>query len=78
MDKEQLKAQPTGKRAERVPVWKKPLLTVTEAAEHTGIGKHKLYEMTEDNDCDFVLWNGSKRMIKRERFEAYLMKSFSI
>ncbi len=38
----------------------------------------KLYEMTEDNDCDFVLWNGSKRMIKRERFEAYLMKSFSI
>ena len=55
MDKEQLKAQPTGKRAERVPVWKKPLLTVTEAAEYTGIGKHKLYEMTEDNDCDFVL-----------------------
>ena len=37
MDKEQLKAQPTGKRAERVPVWKKPLLTVTEAAEYTGI-----------------------------------------
>lgn len=78
MDKEQLKAQPKGKRAEGVPVWKKPLLTVTEVAEYTGIGKHKLYEMTEDNDCNFVLWNGSKRMIKRERFEAYLMKSFSI
>lgn len=41
-------------------------------------GVDLLPSMTEDNDCDFVLWNGSKRMIKRERFEAYLMKSFSI
>ena len=38
----------------------------------------KLYEMTADRNCDFVLWNGNKRMIKREQFEAYLKKSYSI
>ncbi len=51
MDKEQLKAQPTGKRAERVPVWKKPLLTVTEAAEYTGIGKHTLWDNIDHACC---------------------------
>jgi excisionase family DNA binding protein len=56
----------------------KPLLSVSEAAVLTGIGKHKLYEMSEDPNCVFVLWNGSKRMFKREKLVQYLMSAYSI
>ena len=56
----------------------KPLLSVSEAAALTGIGKHKLYEMSEDPYCVFVLWNGTKRMFKREKLVEYLMSAYSI
>ena len=56
----------------------KPLLSINEAATSSGVGKHKLYELTDDPKCEFVLWNGSKRMIKREKFVEYLMKAYSI
>lgn len=78
MIKEQSMIQTEGTSTSKIPVWRKPLLSVTEAAKYFGIGEHKLYEMTADRNCDFVLWNGNKRMIKREQFEAYLKKSYSI
>ena len=56
----------------------KPLLTVSEAAAFSGIRKHKLYEMSDDPNCEFVLWNGTKRMFKPEKFVEYLMKAYSI
>ena len=56
----------------------KPLLTVTEAAAFSGIGKHKLYELSDDPNCEFVLWNGTKRMKKKKKFVEYLMKAYSI
>ena len=52
--------------------------SINEAATFSGVGKHKLYELTDDPKCEFVLWNGSKRMIKREKFVEYLMKAYSI
>lgn len=50
----------------------KTLLTLYEAAALTGIGIHKLRKMTNRKDCDFVLWNGTRRMLKRERLLMYL------
>ncbi len=43
-------------------------LSIEEAAAYSGIGMAKLYEMTESEDCPFVLWIGSRRMIKRKSF----------
>lgn len=69
-------AVPT-KRIE-VPIWKRSLLTVDEAAVYSGIGKHKLRLLTDDEDCAFVLWIGSKRMIKREMLDEYIREAYSI
>ncbi|WP_210115268.1 excisionase [Galactobacillus timonensis] len=61
-----------------VPPWRKMNLTIEEAAEYSGIGRNKLRELTDDESCDFVLWVGSKRMIKRVQFEEYMRKQYSI
>lgn len=47
-------------------------LTLTEAAEYFNIGKHKLREITNNHKCNFVLFIGTKRLIKRKEFEKYL------
>ena len=33
----------------------KPMMTISEASEYFGIGVHKLYALSEDPDCKFVL-----------------------
>ncbi len=63
---------------EKVPIWEKANLSMEEAASYFGIGINKLREMTNDENCTFVLWNGSKRMIKRRAFEKYLEHTYSI
>lgn len=61
-----------------VPISEKALLTLQEASLLTGIGQGKLREISSDDDCSFVLWNGSKRMFKREKLIAFLYSVFSI
>lgn len=61
-----------------VPVWEKCTLTIEEAAAYFSIGQNKLRELTESPDCKFVLWVGSKRLIKRRLFEQYIDQSFSV
>lgn len=64
--------------AERVPIWEKVLLILEEAASYTGIGINKLREISNNEDCSFIIWNGSKRLFKRAKLEEYLEKSYSI
>ena len=61
-----------------VPIWEKSTLTLEEAAAYTGIGMQKLRDISADENCEFVLWNGAKRMFKRKKLEAYLERAFSI
>ncbi len=61
-----------------VPVWEKTTLTIEEAAAYTGIGENMLREMTLAEDCDFVLWVGSRRLLKRKKLEEYLERTFSV
>lgn len=61
-----------------VPIWQKTNLTVEEAAAYSGIGISKIKQLTSDSSCDFVLWNGNKRLIKRKRFDEYIDRQFSI
>lgn len=62
----------------KIPIWEKSNLTLTEAAEYFGIGINKLKEVTDEENCEFVLWVGSRRMIKRKSFEKYLKDEYSI
>lgn len=64
--------------AKEVPIFEKSNLTLEEASAYLGIGINKLREITNDKNCKFVLWVGSKRLIKRKACENYLDKQFSI
>ena len=67
-----------GSIVKEVPIWEKSNLTVEEAAAYTGIGVNKIREMSEGDNCPFVLWVGKKRLIKRRKFDEYVEKQFSI
>lgn len=62
----------------KVPVWEKSNLTLEEAAAYSGIGINKLREITNVEHCDFVLWVGSKRLIKRKLLDRYIERTYSI
>ena len=61
-----------------VPIWEKSNLTLEEAAAYFGIGVCKLREISNEDNCPFVLWVGSKRLIKRRQLDEYLAKEYSI
>ena len=66
------------RKRQAVPIQKKALLTIEEAAEYTGIGLHKLRELSNRKSCTFILWNGNKRMFKRKKLVEYLEEAYSI
>lgn len=61
-----------------VPIWEKTNLTLEEAAAYSGIGINKLRQITNDERCQFVLWVGTKRLIKRRLLDKYLEQAYSI
>ena len=61
-----------------VPIWEKSMLTVDEAAAYFNIGTKKLRELIDNENCEFVLHVGTKRLIKRRLFEKFLDQAYSI
>ena len=61
-----------------VPIWKKSNLTLEEAAAYSGIGINKLRKLTNDENCEFVLWIGTKRLIKRRKLDEFTDRMYSI
>lgn len=61
-----------------VPIWEKSNLTLEEAAAYSGIGINKLRSLSDKEDCEFVLWIGTKRLIKRKKLDEYIEKVYSI
>lgn len=65
-------------RVPEVPIWEKANLTVEEMSAYSGIGANRIRELSNNENCPFVLWVGSKRLIKRKRFDAYIENQYSI
>lgn len=61
-----------------IPIWEKSNLTLEEVAAYSGIGINKLRKLTESEQCSFVLWNGTKRLIKRRKLDEYMDRMYSI
>lgn len=62
-----------------VPIWEKFTLTVEEAAVYFRIGENKLRRIIEDDrHADFILWNGNRPQIKREKFEQVINRTNNI
>lgn len=56
-----------------VPLWKRYALTVTEAAALYHIGESKLRMIADEHpEADFIIMNGNRILIKRQKFEEFL------
>ena len=62
----------------QIPFWLKSNLTVEEAAAYSGVGRNKLRELTDNEQCSFVLWVGNKRLIKRRMLDEFLDNMYSV
>ena len=59
--------------SKEILLWQKYTLTVEEASRYFRIGQAKLRRMISENeDADFILWNGNRPQIKRKLFEEYV------
>lgn len=59
----------------KIPTWERYTLSIEEAAEYFRIGENKLRKIINDNqDAEFILWNGNRAQIKRRIFEGYIDK----
>lgn len=61
-----------------VPLWMKTTLTLEEATAYSGVSRNKLVELSDDPDCDFIMWVGRKRLFKRKRLDDFIDRTFSI
>lgn len=66
------------RKIELVPIWHKSTLSLEEATAYSGIGRHKLAELSDNPNCEFILWVGRKRLFKRKKLDEYIERSFSI
>lgn len=50
--------------------WEKYTLSVEEASQYFRIGENKIRRLIHENeDADYILWNGNRPQIKRKKFE---------
>lgn len=61
-----------------VPIYHKLALTIREAAEYSNIGINKIDWMLRQPNCPFVLFIGTKKLVKRKEFEEYISQSLAI
>ncbi len=57
---------------ERVPIHCKMTLTIREAAEYSNIGINKIDTLLKQPHCPFVLFVGSRKLVKRQEFEEFI------
>lgn len=62
----------------RVPIHLKMVLTIKEAAEYSNIGVNKIDAMLKAPNCPFVLYVGTKKLVKRKEFEQYISSKLII
>ena len=59
-----------------IPVWRRYLLTIVEAAQFYHIGEKRLRMLVDMHpNGDFYLMNGNRVLIKRELFEKFISES---
>lgn len=66
------------KMKQNVPVWEKITMTIEEAAEYSSIGINKIRELSSDPRCNFVIYVGKRRLIKRKEFEKFIAENVEL
>lgn len=55
-----------------LPIDRKMLLSIRDAAEYSNIGINKIDELLKQPNCPFVLYVGTKKLVKRKAFEEFI------
>ena len=63
---------------EKVPIHLKTTLTIREAAEYSNIGINKIDSLLRSPNCPFVLFVGTKKLVKRKEFEQFISNKLVI
>lgn len=61
-----------------IPIQNKLLLSIREAAEYSNIGINKIDSLLRTPNCPFVLYVGSKKLVKRQKFEEFIQTQLII
>ena len=62
----------------QMPWWYKQTFSVQEAAEYWGFSDKKIRKLIdEDENADYILWNGTRPRIKRVLFEQFVNEKLS-
>ena len=61
-----------------VPIRLKMTLTARETAEYSNIGINKIDSMLRVPNCLFVLFVGTKKLVKHREFEQYISRTTAI
>ena len=61
-----------------VPIHLKMTLTTKEVVEYSNIGINKIDSMLRVPNCPFVLFVGTKKLVKRREFEEYISQKLVI
>lgn len=67
-----------GKEEIHVPICDKVTLTIEEAAEYSNIGQTRLSALLKQPRCPFVLYVGTKKLVKRKEFERFISENVEI
>lgn len=63
---------------DKVPIHLKVTLTIREAVEYSNIGINKIDSLLRAPNCPFVLYVGTKKLVKRNKFEEFLSQRLII
>ena len=61
-----------------VPIYHKLTLTIKEAAEYSNIGINKIESLLKQPNCPFVLYVGTRKLVKRREFEEFIREELMI
>lgn len=61
-----------------VPIHLKMTLSIKEAAAYSNIGINKIESMLRSPNCPFVLYVGTKKLVKRKEFEEFIKNKLVI
>ena len=61
-----------------VPIYHKLTLTIKEAAEYSNIGINKIESVLKQPNCPFVLYVGTRKLVKRREFDEFIREELVI
>lgn len=63
----------------QMPWWNKFTFSVQEASEYFGFSDKKLRKLIDENeDANYILWNGTRPRIKRVLFEQFVNEKLTV